>query len=44
MNKWVKRLLISFGILAGLLLAANFGLNFWLKNPASRIYKKDTGL
>lgn len=42
MNKWVKRLLISFGILAGLLLAANFGLNFWLKTQLPEYIKKNT--
>ncbi|AZB09505.1 hypothetical protein EG344_12110 [Chryseobacterium sp. G0162] len=42
MNKWVKRLLISFGILAGLLLVANFGLNFWLKTQLPEYIKKNT--
>lgn len=42
MKKWVKRLLISFGILAGLLLAANFGLNFWLKTQLPEYIKKNT--
>lgn len=31
MKKWVKKLLIGFGIFAVLLLIANFGLNLWLK-------------
>ncbi|MDN3695706.1 hypothetical protein QWZ06_27490 [Chryseobacterium tructae] len=42
MKKWVKRLLISFGILAGLLLAANFGLNFWLKTQLPEYIKNNT--
>lgn len=42
MNKWVKRLLISFGILAGLVLAANFGLNFWLKTQLPDYIKNKT--
>ncbi|MDM1554100.1 hypothetical protein HX126_05960 [Chryseobacterium indologenes] len=42
MKKWVKRLLISFGILAGLLLAANFGLNYWLKTQLPEYIKKNT--
>lgn len=42
MKKWVKRLLISLGILAGLLLAANFGLNFWLKTQLPEYIKNNT--
>lgn len=42
MKKWVKRLLISFGIIAGLLLAANFGLNFWLKTQLPEYIKNNT--
>ncbi|RXM38577.1 hypothetical protein BOQ62_16010 [Chryseobacterium sp. CH21] len=42
MRKWVKRLLISFGILAGILLAANFGLNIWLKTQLPEYIKKNT--
>ncbi|RLJ31484.1 hypothetical protein CLU97_0902 [Chryseobacterium sp. 7] len=42
MKKWVKRLLITFGILAGILLAANFGLNIWLKTQLSEYIKKNT--
>ncbi|RXM62670.1 hypothetical protein [Chryseobacterium sp. CH1] len=42
MKKWVKRLLISFGIVAGLLLAANFGLNFWLKTQLPEYIKNNT--
>lgn len=42
MKKWVKRLLITFGILAGILLAANFGLNIWLKTQLPDYIKKNT--
>ncbi|WP_126652819.1 DUF748 domain-containing protein [Chryseobacterium aureum] len=42
MGKWVKRLLITFGILAGILLAANFGLNIWLKTQLPHYIKKNT--
>lgn len=42
MKKWVKRLLISFGILAVLLLVANFGLNFWLKTQLPDYIKNNT--
>lgn len=42
MRKWGKRLLISFGILAGILLAANFGLNIWLKTQLPNYIKKNT--
>ncbi|AZA78486.1 hypothetical protein EG347_13700 [Chryseobacterium sp. G0186] len=42
MKKWVKRILISFGILAVILLAANFGLNIWLKTQLPDYIKKNT--
>lgn len=42
MRKWVKRLLIGFGILAGIVLAANFGLNIWLKTQLPEYIKKNT--
>ncbi|WP_426476456.1 hypothetical protein ACP3T3_14025 [Chryseobacterium sp. CBSDS_008] len=42
MRKWVKRILISFGILAVILLAANFGLNMWLKTQLPNYIKKNT--
>lgn len=42
MKKWVKRLLISFGVLAGILLAANFGVNIWLKTRLPDYIKKNT--
>nr|WP_315027499.1 hypothetical protein [uncultured Chryseobacterium sp.] len=42
MKKWVKKLLIGFGILAGLVLAANFGLNLWLKTQLPDFIKNKT--
>ncbi|AZA81262.1 hypothetical protein C1637_01415 [Chryseobacterium lactis] len=42
MNKWVKRTLIGFGIVAGIILAANFGLNLWLKTQLPGYIKKNT--
>lgn len=42
MKKWVKRVLIGFGILVGLILAANFGLNLWLKTQLPDYIKKNT--
>ena len=42
MRKWVKRLFISFWILAGILLAANFGLNIWLKTLLPDYIKRNT--
>ncbi|MFN1218433.1 hypothetical protein ACKW6Q_15805 [Chryseobacterium kwangjuense] len=42
MKKWVKRLLISLGILLLLLLVANFGLNIWLKTQLPDYIKKNT--
>lgn len=42
MKKWVKRLLISLGILLLLLLVANFGLNIWLKTRLPDYIKKNT--
>ncbi|MGH1518407.1 hypothetical protein [Chryseobacterium sp. JK1] len=42
MKKWVKRLLIGFGILVGVLLAANFGLNIWLKTQLPDYIKNNT--
>lgn len=42
MKKWVKRLLITFGILAVILLATNFGLNIWLKTQLPEYIKKNT--
>ncbi|MCJ7933878.1 MAG: hypothetical protein MUW56_09635 [Chryseobacterium sp.] len=42
MKKWVKRLFIGFGVLLGLILAANFGLNIWLKTQLPDYIKKNT--
>ncbi|REC43816.1 AsmA family protein [Chryseobacterium pennipullorum] len=42
MKKWAKRVLISFGILAAVILAANFGLNIWLKTQLPDYIKKNT--
>ncbi|PWW14289.1 hypothetical protein [Chryseobacterium sp. AG844] len=42
MNRWIKNLLIGFGILAVILLAANFGLNIWLKTQLPEYIKKNT--
>ncbi|KMQ66716.1 hypothetical protein ACM46_04200 [Chryseobacterium angstadtii] len=42
MRKWVKKLLISFGILLLILLAANFGLNVWLKTQLPDYIRKNT--
>lgn len=42
MNKWIKKLLISFGILLVILLLANFGLNIWLKTRLPDYIKNNT--
>ncbi|MDR2237452.1 MAG: hypothetical protein LBE92_15125 [Chryseobacterium sp.] len=42
MKKWLKRLLIGVGILLVILLAANFGLNMWLKTQLPDYIKKHT--
>lgn len=42
MKKWVKRLLTSLGVLAGLALAVNFGLNLWLKTQLPDYIKNKT--
>lgn len=42
MNRWIKNLLMTFGILAVILLAANFGLNIWLKTQLPEYIKKNT--
>ncbi|PQA90087.1 hypothetical protein B0A69_21290 [Chryseobacterium shigense] len=42
MKKWVKKLLISLGILLLILLAANFGLNIWLKTQLPDYIKNNT--
>ncbi|MBB6371176.1 hypothetical protein [Chryseobacterium shigense] len=42
MKGWVKKLLISIGILLFILLVANFGLNIWLKTQLPEYIKKNT--
>ncbi|REC75378.1 hypothetical protein DRF60_15725 [Chryseobacterium elymi] len=42
MKKWVKKLLISLGILLLILLSANFGLNIWLKTQLPEYIKNNT--
>lgn len=42
MRKWVKRLLISLGVLAVIFLLGNFGLNFWLKTQLPNYIKNNT--
>jgi hypothetical protein len=39
---WVKKLLIGLGIIFGLVLIANFGLNIWLKTQLPNYIKKNT--
>ena len=39
---WVKKLLIGLGILFGVVLIANFGLNIWLKTQLPDYVKKNT--
>lgn len=39
---WVKKLLITLGILFGIFLLANFGLNIWLKTQLPDYIKKNT--
>lgn len=40
MKKWVEKLLIGFGVLLVIILAANFGVNFWLRTQLP-VYIKD---
>ncbi|SHL26808.1 hypothetical protein [Chryseobacterium polytrichastri] len=42
MNKWVKKLLISLGVLTVIFLLGNFGLNFWLKTQLPDYIKNNT--
>ncbi|WP_114819524.1 hypothetical protein [Chryseobacterium sp. KLBC 52] len=42
MKRWIKKLLMVCGILAVILLAANFGLNIWLKTQLPDYIKKNT--
>ncbi|HEX7869203.1 MAG TPA: hypothetical protein VF455_03735 [Chryseobacterium sp.] len=39
---WVRKLLIGLGILFGIVLIANFGLNIWLKTQLPDYIKKNT--
>ena len=41
-KSWVKKLLITTAILLGIVLLANFGFNFWLKNKLPDYIKKNT--
>ena len=41
-SKWYKRIAIVAGILLGIILIANFGLNIWLKNKLPEYLKKNT--
>lgn len=41
-KNWVKKLLIGLGILFGIVLIANFGLNIWLKTQLPDYIKKNT--
>lgn len=42
MNKWVKKILIAFAGLLGIVLLANFGLNIWLKTQLPNYIKNNT--
>lgn len=42
MQKWVKKLLVGFGILLVIVLLANFGLNIWLKTQLPKYIKNNT--
>jgi hypothetical protein len=42
MKKWVRKLLISLGILLIIILLANFGLNIWLKTQLPKYIKNNT--
>ncbi|KIC61900.1 DUF748 domain-containing protein [Chryseobacterium taiwanense] len=41
-KSWVKKFLITTAILLGIVLLANFGFNFWLKNKLPDYIKKNT--
>ncbi|WEK68725.1 MAG: hypothetical protein P0Y62_12800 [Candidatus Chryseobacterium colombiense] len=41
-KSWVKKFLIATAILLGIVLLANFGFNFWLKNKLPDYIKKNT--
>lgn len=42
MKKWVKKILIGFGVLLLIVLVANFGLNIWLKTQLPDYIKNNT--
>ncbi|WP_415324573.1 hypothetical protein [Chryseobacterium sp. MMS23-Vi53] len=42
MKKWVKKLMIGFGVLLVIVLLANFGLNIWLKTQLPNYIKNNT--
>ncbi|WP_449400169.1 hypothetical protein [Chryseobacterium wanjuense] len=42
MKKWVKKLMIGFGVLLVIVLLANFGLNIWLKTRLPEYIKNNT--
>ncbi len=42
MKKWVKKLMIGFGVLLVIILLANFGLNIWLKTQLPNYIKNNT--
>lgn len=41
-KKWLKKIIITLGIILGIILLANLGLNFWLKNQLPGYIKKNT--
>ncbi|MFP3596400.1 hypothetical protein [Chryseobacterium sp. SIMBA_029] len=42
MGKWVKKLLIAFGVFLIVILAVNFGVNFWLRTQLPNYIKDNT--
>jgi len=42
MKRWIKKLLIGCGVLLGLVLVMNFGLNIWLKTQLPEYIKNNT--
>ena len=42
MKKWVKKLMISLGVLLLVVLMVNFGLNIWLKTQLPKYIKNNT--
>ncbi|EJL69720.1 hypothetical protein [Chryseobacterium populi] len=41
-KKWVKKLLIGIGVVSGIILLTNFGLNIWLKTQLPDYIKNNT--